>query len=119
MAYHSFGGEVEARTPPRYAASTPRRHQLPRIPPRRKIQSAGGKTAHALGKAHVWTPAEARKAGRKGGKKLKGSKWSRLQGELRTGEALLKLADLGEKRRIASPTDLSERHDDYLSDGEK
>src|SRR5215211_404346 len=23
MAYHSFGGEVEARTPPRYAASTP------------------------------------------------------------------------------------------------
>src|SRR4051794_17805669 len=23
MAYHSFGGEVEARTPPRYAASIP------------------------------------------------------------------------------------------------
>src|SRR5260370_22976253 len=31
-AYRSFGGEVEARTPPRYAAFTPsRRHQLPPI----------------------------------------------------------------------------------------
>ena len=77
---------------------------------RRKIQSAGGKTAHALGKAHVWTPAEARKAGRKGGKKLKGSKWSKLQRELSTGESLLRLAAIGGK----GPTDLSERHDDYL-----
>src|SRR6266542_2862701 len=34
-AYRSFGGEVEARTPPRYAAFTPsRRHQLPPIAPK-------------------------------------------------------------------------------------
>jgi hypothetical protein len=32
MAYHSFAGEVEARTPPRYAAFFPSgRHQLLRI----------------------------------------------------------------------------------------
>jgi hypothetical protein len=34
MAYHSFAGEVEARTPPRYAAFIPSaRHQLSRIAP--------------------------------------------------------------------------------------
>jgi len=33
-AYHSFAGEVEARTPPRYAAFIPSaRHQLSRIAP--------------------------------------------------------------------------------------
>ena len=31
-----------------------------------------------------------------------------------TGEALLGLAHLGEKPGISGPTDLSERHDDYL-----
>ena len=35
-----------------------------------------------------------------------------------TGEALLGLARLGEKLGIDGPTDLSERHDDYLY-GEK
>lgn len=34
---------------------------------RREIASMGGKTAHAKGTAHKWTPEEARKAGRKGG----------------------------------------------------
>src|SRR3954454_10963970 len=35
-AYHSFAGEVEARTPPRYAACFPSgRHQLLPIPPDR------------------------------------------------------------------------------------
>jgi general stress protein YciG len=44
----------------------------------RRVQSTGGKAAHAMGKAHTWSPEEAKKAGRKGGLKLKGSKWSRL-----------------------------------------
>lgn len=34
----------------------------------RELQSAGGKKAHALGKAHVFTSEEARIAGEKGGK---------------------------------------------------
>ena len=42
------------------------------------VTSAGGKTAHAVGTAHTWTREEAVKAGSKGGRKLKGSKWSRL-----------------------------------------
>ena len=42
------------------------------------VTSAGGKAVHAKGNAHTWTHAEAIKAGSKGGKKLKGSKWSRL-----------------------------------------
>lgn len=33
----------------------------------RDIASKGGKTAHAMGKAHKWTTEEARAAGRKGG----------------------------------------------------
>jgi predicted transcriptional regulator len=36
-----------------------------------------------------------------------------------TGEALLGLAKLGEKLGISGPTDLSERHDDYLYGDEK
>jgi general stress protein YciG len=35
----------------------------------RKIASAGGKAAHAQGRAHKFTPEEARKAGRLGGLK--------------------------------------------------
>ncbi len=35
---------------------------------RRQIASAGGKSAHARGKAHQFTSEEARQAGRKGGK---------------------------------------------------
>ena len=42
------------------------------------VSSAGGKISHAVGNAHTWTHEEAVKAGSKGGKKLKGSKWSRL-----------------------------------------
>ena len=34
----------------------------------RAIASKGGKAAHASGNAHEFTPEEARKAGRKGGK---------------------------------------------------
>jgi len=34
---------------------------------RREIASKGGKAAHEYGKAHTFTPAEARAAGRKGG----------------------------------------------------
>ena len=33
----------------------------------RSIASKGGKAAHAKGRAHEWTPEEAREAGRKGG----------------------------------------------------
>lgn len=36
------------------------------------------------------------------------------QGLMNTGEALLGLATLGERLGLAGPTDLSERHDDYL-----
>jgi hypothetical protein len=35
---------------------------------RREIASKGGKAAHALGTAHKWTPEEAAKAGKAGGK---------------------------------------------------
>lgn len=36
---------------------------------RREIASKGGRTAHALGKAHQWNTESARAAGRRGGKK--------------------------------------------------
>jgi predicted DNA-binding protein len=36
------------------------------------------------------------------------------QHPMSTGEALLGLAALGEKLGMSGPTDLSERHDDYL-----
>ena len=39
----------------------------------RAIASLGGKAAHAMGKAHVWTREEARSAGRKGGLRRKSS----------------------------------------------
>ena len=42
------------------------------------VTSAGGKAVHAQGKGHAWIHDEAVKAGGKGGKKLKGSKWSRM-----------------------------------------
>ena len=45
----------------------------------RNVTSAGGKAVHAMGKGHEWTRDEAAKAGRIGGKILKGSKWSRLK----------------------------------------
>lgn len=35
---------------------------------RKRIASLGGKAAHALGRAHRWSPEEASKAGRIGGK---------------------------------------------------
>lgn len=34
---------------------------------RSEIASLGGLTAHKMGRAHQWTPAEAAEAGRKGG----------------------------------------------------
>lgn len=42
-----------------FASMDPERH--------RQIAAMGGKTAHALGKAHEFTAEEARNAGRKGG----------------------------------------------------
>jgi uncharacterized protein len=44
----------------------------------RKIQSAAGKKAHALGRAHTWSPEEAKKAGRKGSLKLNGPRLPKL-----------------------------------------
>lgn len=38
---------------------------------RKRIASNGGKAAHRLGKAHRFSPEEAREAGRKGGLSLK------------------------------------------------
>ena len=44
----------------------------------RLVTSAAGKHAHEIGKAHTWTKEEAIKAGKIGGKALKGSKWKKL-----------------------------------------
>lgn len=38
----------------------------------REIASKGGAAAHALGKAHQWTPSTAAIAGRKGGRASRG-----------------------------------------------
>jgi general stress protein YciG len=38
---------------------------------RQAIARLGGKAAHAMGKAHVWTREEAQRAGRKGGLRRK------------------------------------------------
>jgi uncharacterized protein len=46
----------------------------------RMVQSRGGKTAHALGKAHTWTREEARLAGKKGGKVLTGPRLPKILG---------------------------------------
>lgn len=37
---------------------------------RREVASLGGRTAHARGRAHRFTPEEARKAGQKGGSQI-------------------------------------------------
>jgi general stress protein YciG len=42
-----------------FASMSPERH--------REIASKAGKRAHELGRAHKWTSAEAKEAGRKGG----------------------------------------------------
>lgn len=36
----------------------------------REIAAKGGRVAHATGRAHQWTAAEAREAGKKGGEKV-------------------------------------------------
>src|SRR5882757_714335 len=52
-AYHSFGGEVEARTPPRYAAcSTSRRHQLQAIALAGLIESESHRAGRALSRKY-------------------------------------------------------------------
>lgn len=43
-----------------FGSMTPERH--------REVASAGGKMAQAGGRAHRWTPEEAKEAGRKGGR---------------------------------------------------
>jgi uncharacterized protein len=53
----------------------------------REVASKGGKTAHALGRAHKWTSEEAQAAGRKGGaisrKRRRNSQWnSQKAGEI-------------------------------------
>jgi len=47
----------------------PKKRGLAQVPVerRREISSKGGKRAHELGRAHEYTPEEAREAGRKGG----------------------------------------------------
>ncbi len=46
----------------------------------------------------------------------KGQKASSRQGRESTGDALLRLAMLGEKLQVKAPADLSSRVDDYLYD---
>jgi hypothetical protein len=46
----------------------------------------------------------------------KGQKVSSRQGRESTGEALLRLATLGEKLQVKAPADLSSRIDEYLYD---
>jgi len=41
---------------------------------RREFARIGAKAAHAKGTAHLWTPEEAREAGRKGGLATKGKR---------------------------------------------
>jgi len=41
---------------------------------RRQIASKGGKAAHQLGRAHKYTPEQAREAGRKGGLAVSGNR---------------------------------------------
>lgn len=45
----------------------------------REIASKGGKAAHAKGRAHEWTPEEAREAGRKGGETTRDRNLKRLE----------------------------------------
>ncbi len=40
----------------------------------REIASKGGKSAHAQGKAHTWTPKEASIAGKKGGARTRANR---------------------------------------------
>ncbi len=42
------------------------------------IARKGGKRAHALGRAHQWTPEEAARAGRKGGTISRGGRGRRM-----------------------------------------
>jgi hypothetical protein len=44
----------------------------------RMLASIGGQAAHAMGKAHTWTSKEAKAAGRRGGRRRFGSKYSKL-----------------------------------------
>ncbi len=57
---------VHGKKPRGFATMTPERI--------REIASAGGKAAHAQGKAHRWTVDQAREAGRKGGQAPHGSR---------------------------------------------
>jgi len=41
---------------------------------RREVAAKGGRNAHRLGRGHEWTPAEAAKAGRKGGRISRGGR---------------------------------------------
>lgn len=54
------GGSPAKKSERGFAAMDPKRQ--------REIASEGGKAAHQSGNAHEFTPEEARKAGRKGGK---------------------------------------------------
>ena len=45
----------------------------------REIASQGGKAAHAHGTAHQWTSAEAKEAGRKGGRSKSAKKMAAAQ----------------------------------------
>ncbi len=42
---------------------------------RREISSKGGKAAHVQGTAHRWTPEEASRAGKKGGRRAAEVRW--------------------------------------------
>ncbi len=70
---------------------------------RHEICSAGGRAAHALGRAHEWTVEEAKQAGSKGGKALlekRGPDYFRELGK-KGGAAVSKdrehMADIGRK----------------------
>lgn len=62
---HQNPNQIEPQIVPSrrgFAAMAPEKH--------RAIASRGGKAAHALGRAHIFTPQEASAAGRKGGRKV-------------------------------------------------
>lgn len=47
-----------------------------------EIASKGGRAAHAKGSAHTWSPEEARKAGKKGGKASRGGRGKEIVNEI-------------------------------------
>lgn len=91
----------ETAKPPARKQGQPRGFAVMDPEQQRALASAGGKTAHKMGRAHEFTRKEARKAGRKGGLVLAQNKEHMRQiarlGGLRRGE------NLRQKQKLTQP----------------